>query len=112
MSILDFWTNNKQFFILLLIGTGGGSGLIGWILASKSRKIDFQTKVFQMNSEMLDGIKADFDDRIKYFKEINNELETIVKEQHQYIKSLKKELAIYKKKYGKLDDNQISNIST
>ena len=111
MDKVKFFTENWQLLSLVL-GTGGGCGWLGWLFASKSRKIDLHAKVFKMNSEMIDGVKKDFEDRLNFFKEINNELDKIVKEQHQYIKDLKKELSTYRKtladyqkKFGKLNEN-------
>lgn len=94
---------NWQLLSTLFIGTSGG-GWLGWLITSKSRKIDFQTKAFKMNSEMLDAVKSDFEDRIKFLKDINIELGLIITEQQDYIKGLRKYKEAYIKKHGKLDD--------
>lgn len=111
MDKLNFLTANWQLLTLVL-GAGGGGGWIGWLFASKSRKIDLHTKVFKMNSEMIDAVRQDFEDRLNFFKEINQELDKIVKDQHQYIKDLRKELSackrvlsIYQKNFGKINEN-------
>ncbi len=74
---MNFIIENWQI-VGLLLGSGGGGGWLGYVLASKSRKIDLQTKIFQMQSEMIDSVKKDFEDRISYLE--------------QYIGSLKKEI--------------------
>lgn len=111
MDSIKFITTNWQL-ITLLLGAGGGGGWLGWFFSSKSRKVDFHTKVFKMNSEMIDSVKSDFEDRLKFFKEINQELDKIVKDQHQYIQDIKRELSIckrelkmYQSKFGRLNEN-------
>lgn len=104
MDKVKLITDNWQLLSLVL-GTGGGCGWLGWLFASKSRKIDLHAKVFKMNSEMIDGVKQDFEDRLNFFKEINQELDKIVKDQRKYIKDLKNELSTYQKKFGKLNEN-------
>lgn len=96
MSSLEFISQNWQFLSVLFVGTGG-SGWLGWLLASKSRKIDFHRKVFKMNEEMLDSVKIDFADRIQHLQshikdliKINSELKSIVVTQQKEINDLKK----------------------
>ncbi|WP_271406982.1 hypothetical protein [Tenacibaculum soleae] len=103
MDSLSFITTNWQF-ITLIIGAGGGGGWLGWLFASESRKIDLHSKVFKMNSEMIDAIKSDFEDRLQFFQEINVELDRVIKEQRNYIKKITKENSLYRNKYGKLNE--------
>ncbi|TDQ22747.1 hypothetical protein DFQ07_2765 [Tenacibaculum caenipelagi] len=87
-----------------MLGVGGGSGWLGWFFARKSRKVDYESKVFQLKEEMLEAIKKDFGSRLDFLQEE-------AKEHRAYIKYLKLELSIYRKKYGILDDNEISNFN-
>jgi len=104
MDKLNFLTANWQLLTLVL-GAGGGGGWLGWLFASKSRKVDYEAKVFQLKTEMLEAIKSDFEHRLDFLKEE-------AKEHRAYIKYLKLELQIYRKKFGTLDDNEISNFTT
>lgn len=111
---MSFLSENWQL-VALLFGAGGGGGWFGWLLSNKSRKIDLQRKAFQLNSEMIDAIRVDFSDRIKYLQdyinnltEINKELDTIIREQRLFIQKQNKYLSVYRKKYGKLNEKEIN----
>ncbi|MCD8418414.1 hypothetical protein J2Q11_12500 [Tenacibaculum finnmarkense genomovar finnmarkense] len=84
---------------MLFIGTGGG-GWLGWIFNSKLKKVEFHSKTFKINSEMIDAIKCDFEDRVKFLQGLNaelilnsEELKKTIKEQRDYILFLKKDSA-------------------
>lgn len=103
MDSIKFITTNWQL-ITLLLGAGGGGGWLGWFFSRKSRKVDYEAKVFQLKTEMLEALKNDFENRIDFLLEAK-------KEQRAYIKYLKLELSIYRKKYGKLNENEINNFT-
>ncbi|WP_239787103.1 hypothetical protein [Tenacibaculum finnmarkense] len=94
-NIIENW----EAISMLFIGTGGG-GWLGWIFNSKLKKVEFHSKAFKINSEMIDAIKCDFEDRVKFLQELNaelilnsTELKEIIKEQRDYILFLKKDNA-------------------
>ncbi|WP_233898129.1 hypothetical protein [Tenacibaculum piscium] len=98
----SFFLDNYQNIVVLLFGTGGG-GFLGWFFSMKSKKLEFHEKAFQINSEMIDAIKADFMGRIKFLSEMIEESDKIIKEQSlvlkehkEYIKQLHIELESYK----------------
>lgn len=105
MDSVKFITTNWQL-ITLILGASGGSGWLGWLFATKSRKIDLYTKVFKMNSEMIDSVKSDFTDRVDFLKELNKELDEMVQDQQKFIKELREELEKYIKKYGKINETK------
>ena len=83
MELLKLITDNGHILSFLLAPI---TGFFGWVFGSKSRSIDLHVKAFQMNSNMIDAIKKDFEDRIKLLKDhiedivqINQGLEEIIK---------------------------------
>ncbi len=107
---INFIIENWQF-VGLLLGSSGGGGWVGYLLASKSRKIDLQTKTFQMQSEMIDGVKKDFEDRISYLQShietLNDMIKTsdeIISRQRIIISENEKIINKYKRKYGVLNE--------
>ncbi|WP_233882186.1 hypothetical protein [Tenacibaculum piscium] len=87
-----FFLENYQNIVVLLFGTGGG-GFLGWFFSMKSKKLEFHEKAFQINSEMIDAIKADFMGRIEFLSEMNKELDAIIKEQRPIIKEQREYIA-------------------
>ncbi|MCG8776456.1 hypothetical protein [Tenacibaculum finnmarkense] len=94
-NIIENW----EAISMICIGTGSG-GWLGWVFNSKLKKVEFHSKAFKINSEMIDAIKCDFEDRIKFLQELNaeltlnsKELKQIIKEQRDYISLLKKDSA-------------------
>lgn len=96
MGNLNFLTENWQL-VSLFFGTAGGSGWIGYLLSSKSRKIDLQRKAFQLNVEMIDSLREDFGDRVKHLQEYINELDAIIATQKEIISKQKNIIRQYKK---------------
>lgn len=117
MSAFKVIVENWQMLSVLLIGTGG-SGWLGWLAGAKSRRFDFHQKVFQINSEMVDGVRQDFEDRIKNLKdfisnltEVNQQLNSIITQQNQIITQQNKKLRSYRKKIG-IDESKIISTDT
>lgn len=115
MEGLNLLKDNWQL-ITLLFGSASGGGWVGYLLSSKSRKIDLQRKVFQLSSEMIDSLQGDFADRIKNLQEYINELDAIItsqkdiiSKQKEVIKGYRKDLTNYVNKYGHLDENKVTS---
>ncbi|MCD8405783.1 hypothetical protein G1K75_09605 [Tenacibaculum finnmarkense] len=87
-----FLLENYESILMLLFGTGGG-GFFGWYFSMKSKKLEFHEKAFQINSEMIDAIKADFLGRIKFLSDMIEESDRIIKEQNQVLKEHKEHIA-------------------
>ncbi len=66
--------------VALSVGTSGGGGWLGYILAYKTRKIDVQTKAFEMQSQMIDAIKKDFEDRISCLEQYIDKLKKLIED--------------------------------
>lgn len=124
MDSTNFIIKNWNLIIPLLLGASGGGGWLGWLLSSRSRNVELHSKIFKINSEMIDGIKADFEDQINYLKTyisnlieanktLNNlveKLKVIVSQQEQVILKQKKiieqqedYIKRYQGKYGTLN---------
>lgn len=91
---LEFITLNPNIFSTI---SASVVGFLGWLVGRRSRKIDLQRKFIQMNAEMIDSIKKDFDDRISNLKghiddliEINEDLEKIIKNYKNKIENFRK----------------------
>lgn len=127
--------NENWQLIALLFGASGGGGWLGYILSRKSREIDVHSKAFHLNSEMFDSLREDYEQRVNYLQqyvtdltgklqglskltikvnelnEINKRLDVIIKEQEAVIQKQNRYLAIYRSKYGRLNENEINSIT-
>lgn len=75
----------------------------------KLKEIDFQInenyrKAFEISSNMIESVKQDFEDRLRYLKAYSEELEEINIRLRNLVEKQKKYLEIYKKKYGRLEE--------
>ena len=78
----------------------------------EAKKLENYKKAFDTNSDMLDGIKEDFENRLEFFKssiaiveESNRSLNKIIENQKIIIERQEKQIRRYEKKYGKLEHN-------